>query len=91
MASNAMERNGIQTQIGVALVDFAQDGTFPEEEAVVSANIEDSALPGALRALNEAKTALEVYLYALQFKEFHADTISKDRDSFDKPGDNSRS
>jgi hypothetical protein len=50
----------IQARIGPALVDYAGNGTFPEEESVAAAHIEDSTLPEALNVLNNAKTELEV-------------------------------
>jgi centromere/kinetochore protein ZW10 len=50
----------IQARIGPALVDYAGNGTFPEEESVAAAHIEDSTLPEALNVLNNAKAELEV-------------------------------
>lgn len=50
----------IQARIGPALVNYAADSTFPDEEFVAAANIEDSALPGALQSLNKAKDELAV-------------------------------
>ena len=46
--------------LGTTLINFSTDGSFPEEESVSAARVEESALPGALVALNAAKTALEV-------------------------------
>ena len=46
--------------LGSILVDFSTKGTFPEEESVSAAPVEESALPGALAALNTAKIELEV-------------------------------
>lgn len=55
-----MSSQDIQARIGPALVDYSGNGTFPEEESVAAAHIEDDILPEALNALNNAKTDLEV-------------------------------
>jgi centromere/kinetochore protein ZW10 len=49
-----------ETPLGDALIRFSVDGQFPEEEAVSAAYVEDSALPIALKALNDAQSELEV-------------------------------
>jgi centromere/kinetochore protein ZW10 len=49
-----------ETPLGDTLIQFSVDGKFPEEEAVSAAYVEDSALPVALKALNDAQTELEV-------------------------------
>lgn len=56
----AMSSLDIQACIGPALVDYAENDKFPDDESVAAANIEDSALPGALAILNNAQTELEV-------------------------------
>ncbi len=55
-----MASSDIQAQLGQALVDFSTNGAFPQEEAVSAAYVEDSALPAALVALDNAKSGLEV-------------------------------
>lgn len=45
--------------LGKALIDYASNGQFPEEE-VSAAVIESSTLPVAIVALSQAKTALQV-------------------------------
>ncbi|TVY41445.1 hypothetical protein LSUB1_G002283 [Lachnellula subtilissima] len=51
--------------LGSILVDFSTKGSFPEEESVSAARVEESALPGALAALNTAKTELETEIREL--------------------------
>lgn len=56
--------------LGGILIDFSTKGSFPEEESVSAARVEESALPAALVALNAAKTELEVSsLQRLSFRE----------------------
>lgn len=55
-----MSSQDVQARIGPALVDYSGSGTFPEEESVAAAHIEDAILPEALNALNNAKASLEV-------------------------------
>ena len=50
----------LKARTGKALVDFASNGTFPEDEDVSAGHIEGSGLPAAYRALSDAKIALEV-------------------------------
>lgn len=54
-----MSSSNIEEQLGPALINFATNGSFPEE-AVSAAYVQDSALPAALIALDGAKIALEV-------------------------------
>ena len=49
-----------QARVGQALVNFAVESKYPEEEAVIAANVESSALPTALELLNSARASLEV-------------------------------
>jgi protein transport protein DSL1/ZW10 len=51
-----------QDVLGQAIVNFSRDGVFPEEDEVSAMQIEDSALPGALRILAAVKLDLEVSL-----------------------------
>ena len=60
LSAVTMSSADIQARIGPALVDYSGNGIFPSEESVAAANIEDAALPGALRVLNNAKIELEV-------------------------------
>lgn len=55
-----MSSSDIQARLGAALVDFAENGTFPDEDAAAAADLETSGLPIALQALNDAKASLEV-------------------------------
>jgi len=55
-----MSSTEIQARLGQTLIDFSTNGAFPEEEAVSAAFVQDSVLPIALEALNDAKLALEV-------------------------------
>jgi protein transport protein DSL1/ZW10 len=55
-----MSSSDIQARLGQTLIDFSSNGIFPEEEAVSAATLDDSALPAALVALNDAKAELEV-------------------------------
>lgn len=59
-----MSSADIQARIGPVLVNYAENGTFPGEESVAAAHIEDTILPDALDVLNIAKTELEVYFFA---------------------------
>lgn len=54
-----MSSADIQARIGPVLVNYAENGTFPGEESVAAAHIEDTILPDALDVLNMAKTELE--------------------------------
>lgn len=60
-----MSSADIQARIGPVLVNYAENGTFPGEESVAAAHIEDTILPDALDVLNMAKTELEVRFFAL--------------------------
>ncbi|TVY88933.1 Centromere/kinetochore protein-like protein [Lachnellula willkommii] len=51
--------------LGSILIDFSTKGSFPGEESVSAARVEESALPGALVALNAAKTELETEIRQL--------------------------
>jgi centromere/kinetochore protein ZW10 len=55
-----MTSSDIEALLGDTLIQFSTDGRFPEEEATSAAYIENSALPGALKALTDAQTELEV-------------------------------
>jgi hypothetical protein len=55
-----MSSSDTQARVGQALVDFAVESKFPEEEAVIAANVESSALPIALELLSDARASLEV-------------------------------
>lgn len=55
-----MSSSIVQDQLGQALVDFATNGTFPEEEAVSAAHVDSSTVSAALVALSDAKAELEV-------------------------------
>ena len=50
----------IQARIGLAIVEYSSNGTFPDEESVAAAHIEDAVLLKALSLLNTAKSDLEV-------------------------------
>lgn len=52
----------VQARIGPALVEYSGNGTFPDEESVAAAHMEDAMLPEALNVLNSAKAGLEVCL-----------------------------
>jgi hypothetical protein len=58
-----MSSEDIQARIGPALVEYSGSGTFPDDETVAAAHINDAALPEALNLLNKAKTELEVYIF----------------------------
>ena len=58
-----MSSSDTQARVGQALVDFAVKSKYPEEEAVIAANAESSALPTALELLNSARASLEVDSY----------------------------
>jgi centromere/kinetochore protein ZW10 len=49
-----------ESPLGDTLIQFSVNGRFPEEEAVSAACVENSAIPVALKALNDAQTELEV-------------------------------
>ncbi|TVY34374.1 Centromere/kinetochore protein-like protein [Lachnellula occidentalis] len=51
--------------LGSILVDFSTKGSFPEEESISAARVEESALPGALVALRAAKSELETEIRQL--------------------------
>ncbi|KAF4626360.1 hypothetical protein G7Y89_g11800 [Cudoniella acicularis] len=53
-----MSSTDTQARVGEALVEFSSNGHFPEEESVSAAYVEESALSGALEALEAAKAAL---------------------------------
>lgn len=55
-----MSSSNVQDQLGRTLVDFAANGTFPEEEAVSAAHVNSSTVSAALAALSSAKAELEV-------------------------------
>ncbi len=55
-----MSSSDTQARAGKALADYAVDSKFPDEEAVIVADFEGSALPAALESLNIAKSCLEV-------------------------------
>jgi hypothetical protein len=55
-----MASANIQARLGDALVNFAENQAFPEEEEISAASLESSTLQPALTALNNAKIALEV-------------------------------
>jgi hypothetical protein len=55
-----MSSSKIQARVGQALVDFAIKSEYPDEEAVIAADVESSALPVALGLLSNARTSLEV-------------------------------
>ena len=55
-----MSSSDIQAQVGRALVDFAVESQYPDEEDVGAAKVESSALPTALDLLNVARVDLEV-------------------------------
>ena len=55
-----MSSADVQARIGQALVDFAAKSQYPDDEAVIAANVEGSALPIALKLLSNAKSSLEV-------------------------------
>jgi hypothetical protein len=58
-----MSSPNTQARVGQVLVDFAVESKYPEEEAVIAANVESSALPTALELLNSARASLEVGSY----------------------------
>lgn len=55
-----MSSSDTQARVGKALVDFAVKSEYPDEEAVIAANVESSALSVALELLNNARASLEV-------------------------------
>jgi centromere/kinetochore protein ZW10 len=59
-----MVSEDIQARIGPAIVDYSENGAFPEEETLAAASVGDSVLPAALKALNDAKLDLEVSCFS---------------------------
>jgi hypothetical protein len=57
-----MSSSEIQARVGKALADFAVNSQYPDEEAVIAADVETSALPVASELLSSAKLSLEVSL-----------------------------
>jgi hypothetical protein len=55
-----MSSSDVQARVGRALVDFAVKSQYPDEEAVIAADVESSALPVALELLSNARSSLEV-------------------------------
>ena len=52
-------------RVGDALVNFAVKSQYPDEEVIIAAAVENSALPATLELLGDAKTSLEVRLIQL--------------------------
>lgn len=55
-----MAKQAIQARVGLALVEFASNGAFPNEEDISAAPADAPALSAAREALEAAQTELEV-------------------------------
>lgn len=54
-----MSSSNPQARVGEALVNFAVKSEYPDEEAIIAAAVESSALPASLELLSDAKSSLE--------------------------------
>jgi centromere/kinetochore protein ZW10 len=54
-----MSTSNAPEELGQVLVDFSTNGTFPENESISAAHVDNSILPAALAALQNAKEELE--------------------------------
>jgi centromere/kinetochore protein ZW10 len=55
-----MESGATEQHLGQAVLRFASDGTYPDTEDVISANITASALPVVLQHLEQAREEVKV-------------------------------
>jgi hypothetical protein len=65
-----MANPDFQARVGQALVDFASDGAYPTDADVQIATANTSVISAAQRALETAKTALEVCYTAFDHVDY---------------------
>jgi hypothetical protein len=53
--------------LGQTIVNFARDGTFPEEDEISKSYLEEGALASALKAVETARSELEVSILKLLY------------------------